>query len=146
MDLLLYELEPPPVSYRTAVVSLTAVATLGVGLAVWLAVRPGEAAGRTCDVEARERAATAWSPERAKEIEQRFAGSGRSYASSMAREAVAGLDRYATRCRIARIKPDRCGYIGSLSDQYSSLGRITIPDGDAPLLICRVLDQVLDEG
>ncbi len=97
MDLLLDELEPPPGSYRTAVVSLTAVATLGVGLAVWLAVRPGEAAGRTCGVEARERAATAWSPQRASEIEQRFAGSGRSYASSMAREAVAELDRYATR-------------------------------------------------
>jgi len=96
MAALLEELEPPAASYRTAVIGLAAVATLGVGVAVWLAVRPQDA-GRTCAVEASDRVATAWTPERGRAIEARFAASGRSYAAAMVRDAVTGLDRYATR-------------------------------------------------
>ncbi len=96
MAALLEELEPRPASYRAAVVALAAVATVGVAAAVWLAVRP-TTHGRTCGVEAAERAAMAWSPERARAVADRFAASGRSYAAAMASEATVGLDRYAAR-------------------------------------------------
>ena len=96
MGELLDQLEPPPASYRTAVVSLAAVATVGVGVAIWLAVRP-HPQGRTCAIEAADRLATAWTPAQAEAIGARFVASGRSYAAAMASEATAGLDRYASR-------------------------------------------------
>ncbi|HUQ05332.1 MAG TPA: serine/threonine-protein kinase [Kofleriaceae bacterium] len=96
MTVLLDELEPPPASYRTAIIGLAAVATAGVGVAVWLAVKPHDA-GRTCAVEASDRVATAWNAEQAKAVTARFAASGRPYAPAMASEAIIGLDRYAQR-------------------------------------------------
>jgi hypothetical protein len=96
MAVLLDELEPPPASYRTAIIGLAAVATAGVGVAVWLAVKPHDA-GRTCAVEARDRVATAWTPQQAEAVTARFAASGRPYAPAMASEAIIGLDRYAQR-------------------------------------------------
>jgi hypothetical protein len=95
MEALLSALEPRA-PYRGAVIALSAVAALGVGAAVWLAVRPAPAPADRCGATVASRAATAWSPARRQAIVDGFAASGRGFAARAAAEATERLDGYAT--------------------------------------------------
>ena len=97
MDTLLGALEPSVSGYRVAVVVLAAMATVGVGVAGWLALRPGATPGRRCASEAADRVTTAWTTDHAAGLDARFAASGRAYAEAMATQAKRGLDQYAAR-------------------------------------------------
>ncbi|MBK7195864.1 MAG: serine/threonine protein kinase [Myxococcales bacterium] len=97
MAALLAELEPRS-PYRLAVIALAAVATLGAGAAVLMAV--GDRGGApACPAQLDARVATAWSPAQAQAVAAGFAATGRSYAATTAATTTAALDRYAARWR-----------------------------------------------
>ena len=94
---LLAELEPRA-PYRAVVIALAAVATLGAGAAVLLAVGD-RGGGPTCPAQIAARLDTAWSPAQARALAAGFAATGRRYAATTAATTTAALDRYADRWR-----------------------------------------------
>ncbi len=120
MAALLAELEPPS-RYRSAVVALAAVATIGAGAALWFALGSRGADPSSCRTAVGERVETAWSRDRAAAIADGFARTDRPYAAVTATATATGLDAYAQRWSAVAI--DACAGAASREPADQQLAR-----------------------